>query len=581
MPELRPHFHWFIPAPHPLSPETIADARRRGISARALRVLSRRGPVDPTELASRFDEPEAGLHDPALLPDADRVRARIEEALVAAESVMVLGDFDADGLTGLAIMVEALRWLGLDAQPYVPDRLTEGHGLSMEAVERAISDGHSLIVTVDTGSTSSPEIAAAAAAGIDVIVTDHHVLPSQRPAAAALVNLQRTDHRYPDRRLSGAGVAFKVALLLMAGRPGGSDAALHLADLAAIGSVADVVPIAGENRAIVRLGLRCLATTRRPGLIALMASAGLERDDLTSEDIGFSLAPRINAMGRVGDPTVAAALLLTLDPTEAEHLAAELEAANRQRRDLTSIAVAEADEAVSGQPDEPFIVVAGDWPVGVIGLVAGRIAERSGRPALVVSTTAHPWRGSARSAGGVDVAAAFEACRDLLERYGGHPAAAGCHLDAAHFDELKARLVEHVRGRPAADPRASLSIDLVQSALDTDHVLLRELAPLEDAAEAPPIVGVAGLVVVRARAANGGHTQLTLRKGRDVVDAISFGRGDLAELLMEGQEIDVVARLTSRTFAGLETLQLQVRDVAPAGYLRQLRASPEATMSRS
>ena len=392
------------------------------------------------------------------------------------------------------------------------------------------------------------------------------------PAALALVNAQRPDSRYPDRRLSGAGVAFKVAQLLLAEVPGGPEQALGLADLAAIGSIADVVPIVGENRSIVRLGLARLETAPRPGLEALMANARIDRDGVSTEDISFGLAPRINAMGRIGDPTVAAQLLLAPDAAAAQALAAQLEAANKRRRELTATAMAEAREALPGAEDQPFIVLEGDWPVGIIGLVAGRLAEDHGRPTLVLATGVAPWRGSARSAGGVDLAAAFATCSDLFERFGGHPAAAGCHIEPAHVEELRTRLSAFVRERPPADERPTISLDLVQSADAADYVLLRELAPLEGAGEAPPLVGIAGLAVNRVRAASGGHTQLTLRRGREVVDGIAFGRADLADQLTEGSEIDVVARLASRTFAGLETLQLEVRDVAPAGWLRAMRS---------
>ena len=577
MAELTPHYHWVVPEAHRLSDETIADARRRGLSARALRVLSRRGPVDPAELASRFDAPEAGLHDPGLLPDAAAVRERVAAARRAGESVLVLGDFDADGLTGLAILTETLRRLGLTVEPYVPDRTGEGHGLSLEAVARARAAGHGLIITADTGSASVAEVAAAADAGIDVIVTDHHVLGSPLPAAVALVNAQRPDSAYPDRRLSGAGVAFKVAQLLLDATTEERAAALNLADLAAVGSVADVVPIAGENRSIVRLGLERLERSPRPGLSALMTRARVDRDALKTDDISFGLAPRINAMGRVGDPSVAARLLLAADEQTAEQLADELEAANRRRRELTVTAMAEARERLASTPDAPFSVIVGDWPIGVIGLVAGRLAEESGRPALVLSSSVDPWRGSARSAGGVDLAAAFGSCSDLFQRFGGHPAAAGCHIEPSRVDELRERLAAFVRAQPPVDARPTLSLDLVQSADAADYVLLRELAPLDGAGDAPPLIGIAGLAVNRVRAVNGGHTQLTLRRGREVVDGIAFGRTDLAEQLMEGSEIDVVARLASRTFAGLETLQLEIRDVAPAGTLRAMRSSGAET----
>ncbi len=572
MPQLTPHYHWLVPEAYPVSEATVVDAKRRGLSARAVRVLSRRGPVDPAEFASRFDAPETGLHDPALLPDADALRARLGAARRAGESVLVLGDFDADGLTGLAILTETLRRLGVTAEPYVPDRSHEGHGLSMAAVERARAAGHSLIITADTGSGSVAEVAAAAAAGIDVIVTDHHVLGAERPAAVALVNPQRPDSAYPDRRLSGAGVAFKVAQLLLADEPGGAAAALDMTDLAAIGSIADVVPMAGENRSIVRLGLARLGSAPRPGLAALMAVARIDPEVVSREDISFGLAPRINAMGRIGDPRVAAQLLLSQDTAESERLAAQLEQANLQRRTSTTTAMREAQEALGARPDQDFIVLAGDWPVGIIGLIAGRLAEQHGRPALVLSSSAEPWRGSARSAGGLDLAAAFASCADLFERFGGHPAAAGCHIESAHVDELRERLQSFIEERPVADARPSLSLDLVQSADAADHVLLRELAPLEGAGDEPPLVGFAGLAVDRVRAVNGGHTQLKLRRGRMVIDGICFGRADLADQLTEGSEIDVVARLSSRVFAGVETLQLDIRDVAPAGWLRAMRA---------
>ena len=349
MAELKPRYHWVVPSAHALSAATVEEARRRGLSARALRVLSRRGPVDAAELSSRFDEP-GGRAARSQAPSGRRCRRAIASTGPAGQGspVLVLGDFDADGLTGLAILVEALRWLGLEAEPYVPHRTEEGHGLSMAAVERAKDAGHGLIITADTGSTSLAEVAAARQAGIDVIVTDHHVLGPERPDALALVNLQRPDSRYPDRRLSGAGVAFKVAQLLMADRPGGAEAALGLVDLAAIGSVADVVPITGENRSIVRLGLRRLSQAPRPGLAALLAAARLDTDDSSRDDIAFGLAPRINAMGRIGDPAVAAALLLARDDAEAAGLAAQLEAANVQRREMTATAMADARASLDG-----------------------------------------------------------------------------------------------------------------------------------------------------------------------------------------------------------------------------------------
>lgn len=577
---LVPRSLWSIPTPFPLSPEVIADARRRGLSARLLRVLSRRGPVDLAGLAARFDPPEASLHDPGLLPDAARALDRVRRAVGAGERVLVLGDFDADGLTGLAILVLALRRLGLDVEPYVPSRTEEGHGLSLGAVDRARTTGRTLILTADTGSTSHTEIARARDLGLDVIVTDHHQLPGGLPTdAVAVVNPHRADASYPDRRLSGAGVAFKVAQLLLQDEPEGRGYALGLADLAAIGSIADVVPLEGENRAIARIGLAQLATGTRPGLAALLTSAGVAPERVSPETVSFALAPRINALGRVGHAQEAAELLLEEDPERIGSLVARMEAANLERRDLMSAALSEARAALGEDDGAAVTIVAGPWAPGVVGLVAGRLADQLGRPAVVFSTTVEPWRGSGRSAGGFDLAAAFSANATLFERFGGHAAAAGCHLDPARFEDFRAAMLARALAMPRmTDGRRTLVLDLVTSATSVDHLLFAELMPLDGVGDEPPLLGIAGLTVARVRSATGGHSQITLRKGLEVLDSIAFGRADLADMLQEGDVVDVAARLASRRFGGMETLQLEVRDMAPAGHLAALRAAArEAT----
>ncbi|MET0772221.1 MAG: single-stranded-DNA-specific exonuclease RecJ [Candidatus Limnocylindrales bacterium] len=582
MPTIDPRFHWTLPRPWPVTPETIAAARARGISARAVRVLSRRGPIDPDGIAARFDEPSAALVDPWLLPDAEPALARVRQAVLEHERVLVLGDFDADGLTGLAILVLALRRLGLEVAPYVPDRAEEGHGLSLGAVDTAVREGRTLLLTADTGSTSHAEIAVARERGVSVIVTDHHQLPGGPPDAVAVVNPHRADSRYPDRRLSGAGVAFKVAQLLLAEEPDGPAYALGLADLAAIGSIADVVPLEGENRAIARIGLAALAAGSRPGLAALLTSAGVPPERVTPERVSYAIAPRINALGRVGHALDAARLLLADDPDEIARLIELIEAANTERRGLMATALEEA-RAMLGPDgdDEPMTIVAGPWPPGIVGLVAGRLADQLGRPAIVFSTLADPWRGSARSAGDLDLGAAFAAHAELFQRYGGHAAAAGCHLAPDRYEAFRAAMRSVAASRPAAVPpgptreprRRALALDLAVSAGSVDHLLLADLQPLDGAGDEPPVLGIAGLSVARVRLANGGHTQLTLRKGSEVLDAICFGRADLAESVQEGDIIDVAARLQSRSFGGYETLQLEVRDVAPAGHVSRLWAA--------
>jgi len=567
---LRPTHSWRQPTASTTSSLT-AVAQARGIGPRALGVLMARGHVSEGDLAAYFDAPSTSLHDPGLLPDAALLRRRVLESVDRRERILVFGDFDADGLTGSSILALALRRLGLDVAVHVPDRLREGHGLSRLAVERARVEDRKLIMTVDTGTTSLAEVALAAEAGIDVIVTDHHHVPERLPAAIAVVNPHRPGSRYPDPRLAGTGVAFKVAQLLLADEPGGPAAALDLADLAVIGTVADMAPIVGENRAIARLGLERLRSAPRPGIAALLASAGLAPEAVTLESIGFTIAPRLNAGGRMGDATTASSLLLAGSTAEAAPLAALLEEANKQRRVVTVEVLAEATEAASltataGGPRA--IVVAGDWPVGIIGLVAGRLAERYASPAVVITRSVEPWRGSARSAGGFDLAEAFDACASLFERHGGHPQAAGCELRPGAFEAFRTRFLE-LAGSAAPPAGPELVLDLIVAALDIDYRLQRELATLEPLGPGAPraLIGFSGLVVSRARAAAGGHTQLTLRKGREVLDGIAFDRPDLAEIGPE-TPIDLVGHLGSRTYGGFESLQIEVLDAAPPGRIR-------------
>lgn len=563
---------WIFPDPLRLSPEDRDAASAAGLGTFAATVLARRGIAGPDALAAFLGPAVAGLHDPRRLPDAALVVDRVARARAAGERVMVFGDFDADGLTGLAQLVLAFRRLGLDTTPYVPSRLEEGHGLSMAAVTAAAAAGISLVVTVDTGSTSVAEVAAARAAGIDVIVTDHHHVPEVVPAAVALVNPQRPDASYPDRGLSGSGVAFTVARLLLGELAGDEAAALELADLATIGTVSDVAPLLGENRSIARLGLERIRSGARPGIAALLGRAGVAPPRADIETVGFALAPRLNAAGRVGEALDAARLLLADSEAEAAALAEVLETANATRRDLMRTAIAEARAALGLDAAEAAalpaaLLVRGPWPVGIIGLVAGRLADETGRAAVVGTEIAGQVRASCRSDGSVHLADTLTGCADLFTRFGGHAAAAGFELPADRWDAFAERFLGALAAAGEADRRRPLAVDLALPARWVDYALHRDLARLSPCGPGnpEPLVAVLGLTVQRVRAAAGGHTQLVLRREVDVIDGIAFGRADLAEGLAEGDRVDVVARLASRSFGGMETLQLEVRDVAPSG----------------
>jgi single-stranded-DNA-specific exonuclease len=572
---LEPRFRWVLRERVDPTDGLLTAAAAAGFGAQATSLLAARGVASADDLGSFLAAPALGLHDPRLLPDADALLDRIARARVAGERVVVFGDFDADGLSGLAILVLALRALGLAVEPYVPSRLEEGHGLSMAAVEAAERAGAALIVTVDTGSSSVVEIDAASRSGIDVIVTDHHRVPPVPPRAVALVNPHRSDAVYPDRRLSGAGVAFKVAQLLLGAEPDGPGRALDLADLAIIGTVSDVAPVLGENRAIARLGLERMRTSARPGIAAVLARAGIEPATADLETIGFAIAPRLNAAGRVGEALDAARLLLAEDPAEAAELAERLETANLERRDLTKRAVTEAREAAAATREADSaggggdaIVVKGPWPVGIVGLVAGRLADETGRPVVVGAELGPLVRASCRSGPGVDLAATLEACSDLLLRHGGHAGAAGFEIAAGRWPAFVERFDSLVAGHVSADPRPPLEADLALPARAVEYALARDLDRLAPFGPGNPVplVVVLGLTVTRIRAANGGHAQLVLRRDPDVLDGIAFGREDLLATVSEGDRVDVVARLASRTFGGYESLQLEVRDVAPSGW---------------
>ena len=437
---LEPRFRWVLPDHVEVPADASAAATRHGLSDRVAGLLVARGVPDGAAIDAFFGEPLDGLHDAALLPDIDILLGRLALARDQGERVLVFGDFDADGLTGLAIMVLALERYGLAVEPYVPSRLDEGHGLSIAALDRAQAVGATVIITVDCGATSHAEIAEAGRRGLDVIVTDHHRVPPVMPAALAVVDPHRPDSRYPDRRLAGSGVAFKIAGALLADLPGGPAAALALADLATIGTVADVAPIVGENRAIARLGLAILRAAPRPGIAAILERANVAPAAVDLETVSFAIAPRLNAAGRVGEAVEAARLLLATTPEDANRHADALEAANLERRDLLKAALVEARAAVDVTATPAATLIHGPWPVGhrrpprraagrgprpARGRRLGPGRRRSARRAAATArwTSARPSSGAATSS--PDTAATRAPPASSSRRATGTPSASG------------------------------------------------------------------------------------------------------------------------------------------------------------
>ena len=559
----------------------VADALAAGLGVQptTAEVLVRRGHATP-EAARAFLELDGPLHDPMLLGDMAAACERIGRAIAAGEQVCVHGDYDADGICATALALTALRELGANVDWHVPSRFDEGYGLAAETVERLAADGVRLLVTVDCGITAADQVARAAELGMDVIVTDHH-----RPGDT-LPDCPRVCTRpsgYPFPELCGTGVVFKLAQALFT-RAGRDPAALerHL-DLVALATIADVVPLIDENRSLAIAGLRALARTAKPGLRALMQSAGVDPAALDTGAVGFRLAPRLNAAGRLGHPREALELLLTDDEAEARRLAGSLEELNRERQAIEARILREAVAQVESWPPEArarraYAVAGADWHEGVIGIVASRLVERFHRPVVLIAGTDGDWKGSGRSIPAFDLHGALGACAGLLGRWGGHRAAAGLSISqenveafADAFAEQAATVLEDEDLEPVTpiDAVVSRGADL---SLDLCAELAR-LAPFGLGNPAPTLLASGCGLGDLSTVGDGKHLRFRVRReGRDAGSAIAFGQGSRLEVLRPDGLYDVAFRLEENRWNGTVAPQLVVRRVFPAApRYRELR----------
>ncbi len=523
------------------------------------------------EIRSFLVPEEEPLVDPWLLRDVGRAVARLRQALVRREMIAVYGDYDADGLTATALLVEVLAALGAHVVPYIPHRTEEGYGLHCEALTRLRQQGVTLVVTVDCGTSSAAEVKHAAGIGLDVVVTDHHEVQAPLPPATAVVNPKVPHCGYPFRQLAGVGVAFKLAQALVLDAAPERLAAMEAQclDLVALGTVADVVPLLGENRLLVRRGLRALNETRRPGLLALAAAAGLRMGALDEGDISYGLGPRLNAAGRVDDAWVAYRLLTAPSAAEALSLAQTLEERNAQRQRLMEAGLRRARELAAAYPNDVPILVLDDglFAAGVAGLIAAKLAEERYRPVVVLERGAEVSRGSARSIPELDISAALAQCADLLERFGGHPLAAGLAVATANLPALRDRL-SAVAGRELA------GVDLVPVlAVDVELPLAQVNQHVYDSLALLPPFGLGNpqplflarrvrVREVRAVGRDGGHLRAVLEDGDVQQVALWFRRGDLAASLP--REVDVVYTLTVNEWNGKRRLELRLRGLRAA-----------------
>lgn len=513
---------------------------------------------------------EAPLHSPWHLSGIEDTVSRLLRARDAGESIAIYGDYDVDGITSTTILAECLGLLGARARPFLPRRHVEGYGLNSQAIAELHQDGVTLLLAVDCGISAHQEIERARELGVDVVVLDHHQVPSALPNALAIVNPHQPGCPYPFKDLCAAGLAYKLAQALLDTAGGDAAEADQWLDLVALGTVADVVPLLGENRVLVLRGLSALNPPRRPGIQALAIEAGLGFARITAQSIAFVLAPRLNAAGRLEDAEISRRLLSTDSPSEAAALAVQLEEVNRERQRQTDEALSQACDEILERPDltRLLLVASPSYPSGVVGLVAARLVERFHRPALVAAIDQEIARGSARSIAGFDVAKALAACADLLVRHGGHARAAGFTLGASNLEALQNRLeaiaTEVIRDE---DLEPTLEIDAEISLHRYDDSLYQLVERLEPCGfgNPSPLFLARQLEVVSARTVGReppGHLKLRLRAGNRVWDAIWFHHGDPCREL--SRRVDVVFAVGLNAWNGTATTQLKIRDLRPS-----------------
>lgn len=509
------------------------------------------------------------IHDPFLLKDMDVAADRVAAAIQNGEQIAVYGDFDADGVTAVALLMQAITAMGGDIQPYIPNRLREGYGLNNVAAEQLAAGGVSLLITVDCGVSNVAEVAHARAHGLDVIVTDHHTPPAELPQANALINPKQPDDEYPFKQLVGVGIAYKLVQALVRRGFRGDLRSRDLLDLVALGTVADMGPLNGENRVLVKVGLEALNETKRPGIRALIDVAGLAQGNVQASDIGFMLGPRLNAAGRLDDAVLAYKLLLAEDYPTARQLADELNIANRKRQELSRDVQQAASEEIRalGKDQQRIIVHYGEaFPAGVVGLVAAKLVDEFSRPVLLLERGEEFSRGSARSVPGFSIIEALTTCEDVFVRYGGHSAAAGFTIATERLPELEERLLAYAETHLHDDMLAPvLEIDVEAPLSAVTKELYSQFEKIEPFGQGNPLPVLMSkrVRVISAQAKSAGqHLKMRLDDGNGgpVYEAMAWRLGHLAEYFRTPRFIDIAYTVEMNQWMGNTTLQLNIKD---------------------
>ncbi len=529
-------------------------------------LLYNRG-IKPEEIGSFLAADHRLQGNPFLIPDMSQAVSRIHKALQSREKVAIYGDFDVDGVTATAILSEGLSWLGAEGIPYIPDRFEEGHGVKLAAIEKLQGQGVSLIITVDCCTSNVREVKQAQEKGIDMIITDHHIPSATLPQAIAVVNPKRKDSRYPHPHLAGAGMVFKLLQALF--HKSGREKSLNkLLDLVALGTVSDMVPLIGENRYLVKEGLKVLNDTQRLGLQETIRLAGLERGKLDTKHISLALEPRLNAASRIEHASTSYHLLTTCSREEACHLAIELEEKNAERQKLTNAALSKVKEKLAPKMRFPLLIESDEsYSLGVIGLVAGKLVDEFHKPAIIIKLGQKICQGSCRSIPEFHLISALDKCCDLSISFGGHPSAAGFTVARQNLAKLEERLMELATSQLSHyDLRPKLVIDaevpLYTFAGDTFD-LIQKLSPFGQGNPCPIFLSRQVEVVSHQNfGSHGEHLELKLKQVDTTWGAIDFNSRKAREEIPS--HIDIVYNLEKSCWEGEEALQLILRDFAPS-----------------
>lgn len=528
-----------------------------------LNLLANRGLDTEDKIKDFLNLDYAKLHDPFLFKDMQKSCDRIRTAIEGKEKIVIYSDYDADAITALSVMYLALKKLGANTDYYIPDRFTEGYGMNPEAVKKLCDDGAKVIITVDCGINAAEETFVAQELGVDVIITDHHELVGELPNAFAIINPKNPADKYPFPYLTGVGVAFKLVQALFVGKDGWEK---WLLDLVAIGTVADLQSLTDENRILVSFGLKVLAKTKWPGLRALINLAQIGNKVLDTYVLGFIIAPRINAAGRIKHADIAFKLLICEDEQEAEKLAMELNQLNTHRQQLTAQILSEAKEQIQLIADKKVLVASGsNWPKGVVGLVAGKLVEEYGRPVLVMDRGEILATGSARSIHNFDIVAALTHAKDLLTKYGGHTQAAGFTLITENIPALHQKLLEYAETLSEDSLGPVLEIDSELESVDLsfdNYDLIAKFAPFGIGNPKPKLMSRNFEILnMRFVGAANQHLKLQVRLHDIVLDAIGFNQSFWSNSLKLGDKVDMVYELDCNEWNGHRDLQLKILDI--------------------